>query len=71
MKKNMGTMDRAVRIVIALVLAGMALTGFIPESFELVALVFASVLGLTALVGRCGLYSVLGIKTCPVDSTQQ
>lgn len=63
MKVNEGSLDRAVRVVAGLVLLSIAFVG--PQTpwgyIGIVPLV-------TGLVGFCPLYSVLGIKTCKVDS---
>ena len=66
MPVNMGTTDRAIRLTIAALLAFAALvTGIFGHGlwFWLVLLV-AAVLALTALIGSCPLYSILGVKTC-------
>jgi hypothetical protein len=65
MKTNMGTIDRGGRLVIAAVLAYLALgTGMLSGILFWLALVVAGVFTLTALVGNCPLYSIVGLKTC-------
>jgi hypothetical protein len=65
MKTNMGTIDRGGRLVIAAVLAYLALgTGMLSGILFWLALVVAGVFTLTALVGSCPLYSIVGLKTC-------
>ena len=60
MKKNVGSIDAIVRIVIGLAIVGFAFT--LEGSIGLAALVpFA-----TAAVGFCPLYTLLGINTCPL-----
>jgi hypothetical protein len=68
MSKNIGTTDRALRVVVSLVLGYLSLGGILTGTWATVALVFAVALLATAVVGWCGLYKVLGIRTCPVDS---
>lgn len=65
MKTNEGGVDRAIRIILGLVLIGLAVTGrWAPWGWiGVVPLV-------TGLVGFCGLYQLLGIKTCPVNTTK-
>lgn len=70
MSKNIGTTDRALRVVASLVLGYLSLGGILTGTWATVALVFAVALLATAVVGWCGLYKVFGIRTCPVDSTQ-
>ena len=65
MKTNMGTIDRGGRLVIAAVLAYLALgAGMLSGVLFWLALVVAGVFTLTALVGNCPLYSIVGLKTC-------
>lgn len=65
MKQNVGTVDRVVRIVVALVLGVLVLTGQVSGVLAIVLGVAAVALLATALIGFCGLYTVLGISTCP------
>lgn len=66
MTTNMGKLDRGARLAIAAVLVALALGTGVLGSGGLfwVALAVAAVFTLTALVGNCPLYSVIGIKTC-------
>lgn len=63
MKKNMGKLDRAMRLLIALVLIGIYFSGIVTGTWGIVALVVAGVMVLTSLINSCPLYSVLGINT--------
>ena len=67
MKKNMGSVDRAVRIVIAVVLAILYFTGTVSGTIGTIALVIGVVFLLTSLVGTCGLYIPFGISTCKTE----
>ena len=66
MTTNMGTFDRGGRLAIAVVLLVLAFATNVLGSGVLfwLALVVAGVFAVTALVGNCPLYSVLGLKTC-------
>ncbi len=66
MKKNMGILDRAIRIIIALVIAGLYFTKTEPVTgtVGIVLLVVGAVFLLTSIINFCPLYTVLGIKTC-------
>jgi hypothetical protein len=66
MKKNMGNMDRAIRILIAAVIAVLFFANIITGVVAYVLLALAGIFVLTSLVGNCPLYSLFGIKTCPV-----
>ncbi|NJN25950.1 MAG: DUF2892 domain-containing protein [Cyclobacteriaceae bacterium] len=68
MKKNMGTIDRVLRIVIALAIAALFFTGVITGLLGMVLLVLAGVFVLTSFVGMCPLYMPFGIKTCKTKS---
>lgn len=60
MKRNMGSLDRAIRLILGIALVAMAVTG------TLGAWAWIGVVPIvTALVGNCPLYSVLGVRTCP------
>ena len=61
MKKNVGGIDRTLRIVLGLVLIGLAATGTV-GLWGYIGVVPL----LTGLVGWCPPYSLLGWKTCSV-----
>ncbi len=63
MKKNIGTGDRAVRIIAALLIAVLYFLQVISGTTAIVLLVIAGVLMLTALLGFCPLYRILGISS--------
>lgn len=59
--KNMGNIDRVIRVVAGLVLIGLALVG--GQIWGWIGVVPL----LTGLLGRCPAYSLLGINTCPIS----
>ncbi len=63
MKKNMGTTDKVIRILIAVAILVLKLTNVISGTFSVVLLVLAGILVLTSLVGICPLYFPLGLST--------
>jgi hypothetical protein len=65
MKKNMGTADRVIRIVLAVVFAALYFTGIVTGTWALVLLVLGGIFLLTSLVGFCPLYTLVGVNTCP------
>lgn len=69
MKKNMGTMDRVVRIVIAVAIAALYFTGRISGTIAVVLGVVAVAFLLTSLVGWCWLYTLLGFSTRKEDKS--
>lgn len=64
MKKNMGGADRVIRVIIAVIIAGLYFTGKITGTLGTVLLAVAGIFTLTALVGTCPLYLPFGISTC-------
>lgn len=61
MTRNMGKLDRSLRLIAGILLLGLYGALEPPARyFTLVGLVFLG----TALTGNCPLYSVLGISTC-------
>jgi uncharacterized membrane protein HdeD (DUF308 family) len=66
MKKNMGSVDKIIRLVIAAVLGFLFYNGILTGTIGIVAVVVAAVFALTSLVSFCPLYTLLGINTCSV-----
>ncbi|HOJ99852.1 MAG TPA: DUF2892 domain-containing protein [Termitinemataceae bacterium] len=63
MKQNMGLVDRLVRVVLALVVGVLVLTGQLTGVAAVILGIFAVVFLLTSAVGFCPLYVPLGIST--------
>ncbi len=63
MKKNMGTVDRVIRIVLAIVVIVLYLTGNITGVAAIILGILALVFILTSLIGFCPLYGPLKIST--------
>ena len=64
--KNVGSVDRAIRIVLGLaLLAGFFLNG--GGSYSWLYLVGAVVALATGIFSSCGLYKVFGFSTCPLE----
>jgi hypothetical protein len=70
MKKNVGTVDKIIRLLVATVLAILYFTGVVSGTLGIVLLIVAVVFAATAFIGFCGLYTLLGISTCPVKRTR-
>lgn len=65
MPTNMGKIDRAGRLLIAALLAYLALAaGVLTGVLFWIALAVAVVFTVTAIVGNCPLYRLIGLKTC-------
>ena len=66
MKKNMGNVDRVIRVILAAIFAVLYFTGTVTGTLGLVLVIFGGVFVLTSLVRFCPLYAPLGISTCYV-----
>lgn len=64
MKKNMGSTDKIVRIIAAMVIGTLFYTGVISGTLGIVLLALAAVFVLTSLISFCPLYLPFGIRTC-------
>ena len=65
MNKNMGGVDRAVRILVGLVLIALSLTGTIGLWGWIGVIPLA-----TGLFASCPLYSLIGVSTCPLKNKE-
>ena len=65
MKKNEGTVDRIIRVILGIILIGLGV--YFQSTWGLVAMIVLIVLGLIAIItgitGFCGLYKLLKIST--------
>ena len=65
MKKNMGSADRIIRLLLAAVFAVLYFTNTVTGTFGIILLVLGAVFVLTSLISFCPLYPIFGISTCP------
>jgi hypothetical protein len=63
MKKNMGTADRIIRVIIAAIIVVLYFSGTITGTLGIVLIVLSLVFALTSLVSFCPLYLPLGLST--------
>jgi len=66
MKKNMGSADRIIRLVIAAIVGVLFFTDVISGTLGIVLLVLAGVFVLTSFISFCPLYAPFGINTCSI-----
>jgi hypothetical protein len=64
MQKNMGTIDRSVRVLVAVVIAALIVMGKISGILAIVLGILAGVFVLTSVIGFCPLYAPFGLRTC-------
>lgn len=63
MKTNLGTLDRTLRILFALLIAGLYIAGLISGTATIILLVVASIFILTGFIGFCPIYYAAGISS--------
>ena len=63
MKKNMGSADKAIRIVLAVVMAALYFTGTVGGTLGIALVVLAVVFVATSFISFCPLYMPFGINT--------
>lgn len=63
MKKNMGTADRTIRTIVAIIIAVLYFAGLISGTTAIILGILAAVFILTSLVGTCPLYLPIGLST--------
>lgn len=64
MKKNMGSADKIIRLIVAAIILVLYLTNVISGTLAIILLVVAVIFVLTSLISFCPLYLPFGIKTC-------
>ncbi len=64
MKKNVGLIDKVIRIIIAAVLVILYFTEVLTGTPGIIALVVAGIALITSFTSICGLYSLFGFSTC-------
>lgn len=69
MKKNMGSADKIIRIVLAAIMVVLYFTNVVTGTLGIVLLVLAAVFVLTSLISFCPLYAIVGLNTCPVKKS--
>ncbi|MFN4256262.1 MAG: DUF2892 domain-containing protein [Saprospiraceae bacterium] len=68
MKKNMGSTDKTIRLLVAAVAAGLFFTGTVAGTLGYVLLVVAGIFTLTSLISFCPIYAIFGMSTCPAPN---
>ena len=63
MKKNMGNVDRVIRILVAVVVLILYFTHVITGTLAVILLILAGIFVVTGLIGFCPLYALFGYNT--------
>jgi hypothetical protein len=67
MKKNIGSIDKVIRYLIAALLIVLYFTHVITGTLGIILLVFSGILIVTSLFGFCALYTLVGLNTKKKD----
>ncbi|WP_333908741.1 YgaP family membrane protein [Marinigracilibium pacificum] len=62
----MGTTDRVIRTIIAIVIAVLYFTNVISGTIGIVLIALAGIFLLTSLISFCPLYAPFGVSTCSI-----
>jgi len=65
MKKNMGTVDKVIRILIAVLIAVLFFTDVITGTLGIILLILAGIFLITSFISFCPLYTIFGWNSCP------
>ncbi|MBL7931647.1 MAG: DUF2892 domain-containing protein [Bacteroidia bacterium] len=63
MKKNMGTADRIIRLIVAAIVVWLYASNVIAGTLGVVLLIFAGIFVLTSFISFCPLYLPFGLNT--------
>jgi len=63
MKTNMGTTDRTIRLIVAVIIAALYFSGQISGTLAIILAIVAIAFVVTSLVGWCPMYLPFGIST--------
>ncbi|MBI2283109.1 MAG: DUF2892 domain-containing protein [Bacteroidetes bacterium] len=68
MKKNMGNIDRIIRMIAAIVFSALYFTGTVTGTVGLVLVILGAVFLATSFISFCPLYTLFGVNTCEKKS---
>jgi len=70
MKKNMGTADRIIRLVVAAIIGALYFMNIISGTLGIVLIVLAVIFALTSFISFCPLYAPFGLSTCAMKEKE-
>lgn len=68
MKVNEGIVDRIIRALLAALVAVLIIMGVLVGTWAIILGIVGGILLITAITGFCGLYALIGVKTCPAKT---
>lgn len=69
MKKNMGNVDKIVRLILAAVFGYLFFSGAVVGVLGYVLVALGGIFVLTSFISFCPLYAMVGLSTCPVKQS--
>ena len=66
MKKNMGNLDKGVRIIVAIAIALLYYFDMITGTLAYVLMAVAIIFLITSVINFCPLYTLIGINSCKI-----
>jgi hypothetical protein len=63
MKKNMGTVDKVIRVLVAVIILVLYFTHVVSGTLAVILLILTGVFVVTSLLGFCPLYLLFGLST--------
>lgn len=71
MKKNLGTTDKTIRLILAVLFAVLFFTGLVKGTLGIILLVLAGAFIVTSLLGFCPVYALPGWSTAGKKAGQK
>jgi hypothetical protein len=68
---NVGGVERPIRIVIGILVIGVGAFASLPPLATAIALVLGTIALVTGAIGYCPLWALLGVNTCPADTSRK
>jgi hypothetical protein len=65
MSTNMGSADRIIRVILAIVFGALYFTKTVEGTPGVILLILGGVFLATSAIGFCPLYKIVGLNTCP------
>jgi hypothetical protein len=69
MKKNVGAIDKTIRLIITAVAAIVIILGDLPLALSVILGIIGTIMLITSFIGYCGLYAIFGINSCTTEET--
>lgn len=67
MKRNVGSIDKILRVLLALLFGTLYFTGMITGILGLILLVLGGIFMITGFISFCPIYAIFGINSCEKD----